>query len=79
MAAPADDFRQRGRYSVSSDRQWRDRGRYRGQSLIWDECGNRYVTDRTGEVVTFPTPHDAERWLERKWAKAHGIDTEGSA
>lgn len=78
MAFPANDFRDRSRYSVSTDRQWRLSGRYRGQSLIWDERSNRYATDQAGEVITFPTPYDAEQWLERQWANAHGIDPQGS-
>lgn len=78
MPAPVDDFRDRGRYSVSTDRAQRLSGRYRGQSMIWDERWNRYVTDDAGDVVRFSTPHDAERWLERQWARAHGIDPDGS-
>lgn len=79
MPTSGEDFRDRGRYSVSTDRQWRERGRYRGQSLIWDERRNRYVTDPEGEVLTFPTGYDAEQWLERQWAQAHGIDPDGLA
>jgi hypothetical protein len=74
MPAPADDFLDRSRYSVSTDRQWRLAGGYRGQSLIWDAHRNRYVTDDAGDVITFPTAYDAEQWLERQWVTAHGID-----
>jgi hypothetical protein len=77
MATPADDFRHRSHYSVSTDREWRAGGRYRAQSMIWDERHNRYVCDQAGAAITFPTPHDAEQWLERQWAKAHASTPNG--
>lgn len=79
MSAPADDFRDRGRYSVTTDRQARLSGPCRGQSMIWDEHLSRYVTDDAGDLIRFPLEHDAERWLERQWARAHGIDPDGSS
>jgi hypothetical protein len=45
--------------------------------MIWDERHNRYVCDQAGAAITFPTPHDAEQWLERQWAKAHASTPNG--
>jgi len=79
MPLPPHDFRDRGLYQVSTDRQWRCSGRYRGQSMISDAYRPGFVSDAAGDVITFPTPYDAEQWLERQWAKAHGIALSGPA
>jgi hypothetical protein len=34
---------------------------------------NEYVTDATGQALSFPTAYDAEQWIERQWLGAIGI------
>lgn len=63
-------YRPSGNYSVSTDRQRRDDG----QARIWDETHNAYLTDSSGDVLTFATAHDAQAWLNRQWLLAQGID-----
>lgn len=55
--------------SISTDRQHR----VDGLTRIWDERRNAYVTDERGDVLTFPQPYDAQQWVERQWANAHGV------
>jgi hypothetical protein len=62
-------YQQDGIYSVSTDR----RQTMDGLTRIWDERHNAYLTDADGEVLTFPTPYDAQRWLEQQWIPAVGI------
>jgi hypothetical protein len=59
-------------YAISTDRQQRMGGRYRGKSLIIDERRNAFVGS-AGEILAFASAYDAEQWLERQWLASVGI------
>lgn len=67
-------YRADGVYNVSTDRQQLLGEQFRGQSMIWDDRRNAYVTDAMGQVLTFPSAHDAEQWLT---SRAPVIDCSG--